>query len=269
MYKGKIFTSKEQLEKDYKEFKSSNKIAEKYNVNQKTVLNLMKHFDIKTIGSQGARKHNFNHDYFENIDTEEKAYWLGFIMADGCVYKGSDKYSLRLQINLKGDDKEHLEKFQKAIGSNYKIQLKDCKGSSVAILKINSTKMCNDLINLGVIQRKSIVCEYPNINEKYNKHFIRGYFDGDGCITSTDRNTRLSWKFSIVGGEGMLNSIKDKLPEDISIYDRKNQNVVYLETGSHERINNVMDWLYENSKTYLDRKYSKYKEFKSYYSCPL
>ena len=140
------YKQKDVLMELYNEHKNIRKIAEILEVNHKTISIWMKKHGIKTIGSQGARKNNLNHDFFESIDSEEKAYWLGFIMADGCVYKGSDGSSLRLQINLKGSDVEHLQKFQNAIGSSYKIQTKMIKTSNVCILKVNSTKMCQDLI---------------------------------------------------------------------------------------------------------------------------
>jgi hypothetical protein len=65
------------------------------------------------------KKYNFNENYFEKIDTEEKAYWLGFITADGSINLGYGKQKFyQLHINLKGGDYSHLEKFQKAIERN-------------------------------------------------------------------------------------------------------------------------------------------------------
>ena len=176
------YKDKETLEELYSQHKSTYKVAEVFGVNHKTIAAWMKKHKIQTVGSQGARKNNLNHDYFQNIDTEEKAYWLGFIMADGCVYKGSDASSYRLQINLKGSDKEHLDKLQKSINSSYKIQEKKVKNSDVCLLKVNSTKMCQDLMALNVTPRKSMLCQMPSLEEHLEKHFIRGYFDGDGCL---------------------------------------------------------------------------------------
>lgn len=264
MYKGKIFTDKEQLKKDYEELSSCNKIALKYGVNPKTVYALMNHYGLKRNDkSQNARKHKYDENFFETIDTEEKAYWLGFIMADGCVYNGSDANSLRLQINLKGSDKDHLEKFQKSIKSNYKIQLKDVNGSPVSLLKVNSTKMCKDLMKLNVVQRKSIICEYPKINKKFDRHFIRGYFDGDGCLSIYNRGERICYSFSIVGGEKMLKTIQEKIPYTVRFYKSNKHNVDTIETGAKEDVVKILDWLYKNATIYLGRKYSKYKELKA------
>ena len=213
--------------------------------------------------SQNARKHRYNEDYFKLIDSCEKAYWLGFIMADGCVYQGSDGKSFRLQINLKADDLEHLEKFQRAIGSDYKIQVKDYKKSRVAILKINSTKMCKDLIEHGVTPRKSLVCQFPKaITHRFYNAFIRGYFDGDGCITCKNEK---KWTFGIVGGEDMLLEIQKRLPVETHIYKIKHSEAVSLEVSKHESIHGLFQWLYHAQHDYLERKYLKFIEFETLY----
>lgn len=260
----KLYQDKEKLTELYNEMKSGNKIASYLNVDPKTIYVWLKKHSIDTseTGSQGARKNHLNHDYFQDIDTEGKAYWLGFIMADGCVYKGTNN-TLRLQINLKASDVGHLDKFQQAIGSSYKIQIKKVTvNSEAALLKINSTKMCKDLQNLGVVPRKSLICEMPNIPNQLMKHFIRGYFDGDGCITTPkNKNT----KVTIVGGEKMMKSIKDFLEKEnifISLHSPyKGKKTFNLETQSKENVTEFLRFLYDDASIYLDRKYFLYKNF--------
>lgn len=260
----KLYQDKEKLTELYNEMKSGNKIASYLNVDPKTIYIWLKKHSIDTsqTGSQGARKNHLNHDYFQDIDTEEKAYWLGFIMADGCVYKGSNN-TLRLQINLKSSDVGHLDKFQQAIRSSYKIQIKKITvNSEAALLKINSTKMCKDLQDLGVVLRKSLICEMPNIPNQLMKHFIRGYFDGDGCITTPkNKNT----KVTIVGGEKMMKSIKDFLEKEnilISFHNPyKGKKTFTLETQSKKNVTEFLRFLYDDASIYLDRKYFLYKNF--------
>ena len=207
---------KEILENYINKELSYKEIAKIFNVNEKTIkINAKKYGLTSKIGSQGARKHKFNERYFENIDSEEKAYWLGFIAADGCVYK--NKQSYRLQINLKGSDIDHLKKFQKAICSDYKITEKKVgkAQSNTCQLKINSTKMCNDLIKNNIIERKSIIFEPPILNKNLMSHFIRGYFDGDGWITSYKRKDSNGYRneVGIIGGKKALNYFIDFLPK--------------------------------------------------------
>lgn len=251
----KKYQNKEELEKIYIQEGSILKVAKKMNANEKTISVWMKKFGIKNKGSLGAKKHFFDEKYFFNINTEEKAYWFGFIMADGCIY--SNKKSKRLQINLAYKDKEHLLKFQKSIKSNYKIQDKKIKNSKASLLKINSTQMCIDLINNGILERKSLINEYPkNLSDKYFKDFLRGYFDGDGCFS---RNYESSLK--ILGTQKFLKEIQKKIKVKSSLY--KNKNIYSLEITNKKDKELFLDYIYSNSRIYLDRKYNRYVHFKS------
>lgn len=260
------YKDKDILTSLYAEHKSAKKVAEILNVNHKTVAVWMKKYQLETVGSQGARKNHLNHNFFEEIDSEEKAYWLGFIMADGCVYRGSDANSLRLQINLKGSDVDHLQKFQHAINSSYKIQEKLVKTAPACILKVNSTKMCQDLIRLNVVPRKSLVAVMPEIPANLEKHYIRGYFDGDGCLDLIRGRLRAR----ISGTKEMLTAIQMIL-DDIgifsSLYDPgKNKNISTLEITRIKDGWRFAEWIYEGSNYYLSRK----KElFESLGGCPL
>lgn len=248
------------LEKLYKEEGSILKVANKLNVNEKTISIWMKKFNIKNKGTSGAKKHFFDENTFEKIDTEEKAYWLGFIMADGCIY--SDKKSKRLQINLSSKDINHLNKFQYFLKSDYPIQIKKIKNSKASLLKINSTKMCNDLINNGILERKSLINKYPKniIPDKYFLSFLRGYFDGDGCFSINEKSS-----LKILGTKDFLSNIqkilKEKFQINSSLY--KNKNIYSLEILRKKDKKIFLNLIYQNSNIYLDRKYDLYVHFKS------
>lgn len=256
--------SKEILESQLDKGKTIKEVAESLGVSCSTVSRYKQTYGLKTkIGTQGARTHRFNEDYFKVIDSEEKAYWLGFIAADGCVYKNSNAW--RLQINLKRADKHHLDKFQRAIGSDYKIAEKLVNTSEVCQLKINSKTMCDDLIALGIIQRKSLVIEMPTIHRSMVRHFIRGYFDGDGNIKNfVDKNNRLRYNFNIVGGLSMLNSINKQMPCTLEMYKINRTNDIYsLETTSKEKLVLIYDFLYKDSNVFLERKRETYSNLMS------
>lgn len=247
--------SKSDVEELYNNYKSVNKIANLYGVSKQTICRLMDHYEIKRNNNIGSKTHFFNENYFENIDSEEKAYWLGFIMADGCVYEGTEN-TFRLQINLKYDDVSHLNKFQKAIGSDYSIQRKEIGNSVAAILKINSTKMCNDLIKHGVVPKKSLICEFPNINENLYRHFIRGVFDGDGSVTAT-LGEKFSKNVEIVGSVSLITSIANIL--NLKYYKSNGRDhVLTVKASSNESIIYLYNYFYENSTVYLQRKKKVY-----------
>ena len=258
---------KEILENYINKELSYKEIAKIFNVNEKTIkINAKKYGLTSKIGSQGARKHKFNERYFENIDSEEKAYWLGFIAADGCVYK--NKQSYRLQINLKGSDIDHLKKFQKAISSDYKITEKKVgkAQSNTCQLKINSTKMCNDLIKNNIIERKSIIFEPPILNKNLMNHFIRGYFDGDGWITSYKRKDSNGYRneVGIIGGKKALNYFIDFLPKGFSKYEKyKDDKIIQISGSSIKTISETYNYLYENATIFLDRKKNVFENIMS------
>lgn len=257
--------SKEEMIKLYNETQSTYAMAKKYEVSVQTVIRAMEIYGIERNANKGNRKHSFNDDYFEVIDTEEKAYWLGFIMADGCVYKGTGK-TYRLQINLKYDDIAHLNKFQKAIGSDYQVAVKEVGGARVAQLKINSTKLCNDLIALGVTERKSLVCQMPKLPQELIRHFIRGYFDGDGCI-SLSVNDRLRKSVSILGGEPMLYSINEHL--GLTFRQVKGKNVYEIYSQDSDKMIEVYHYLFDDSVIYLSRKKRSYEIVEYILNSPL
>lgn len=113
-------------------------------------------------GLQVNRKQTINHNYFEEINTAEKAYWLGFIMADGTI-SSNGKYYSRLEINLKKNDDEFelLQQFNKALQSSYEIKeilvknkKRNCE-SWIFNLRINSKKMVSDLMKHGIVPKKN------------------------------------------------------------------------------------------------------------------
>ncbi len=226
---------------------------------------------------KGIRKHFFNEDYFENIDTEEKAYWLGFIAADGSVVKSSEYNSYRLYINLSHVDKNHLEKFRNAIGANdivlqeYTSTIGFCNpnGTTTSRIVLNSLKLCEDLAKYHIHQRKSYDIEMPNIDNDLIPHYLRGLFDGDGSYyyRYDAKNNRYRYVFEVVGAsEVFLKQIQEYLLSvniKTNIYYRKETNSIRLMSGSKQEILKLINLLYSDANIYLDRKYKKINEIKS------
>jgi hypothetical protein len=139
--------------------------------------------------SEKYKKHqvySLNENYFKIIDTDAKAYFLGFIAADGCIYKRNNHQAM-LSFSLKDIDVEVLENLKKELNTTKPICItKQTEVTTMATLQITSDILCSDLINLGLGVRKtfdmSIKEIMNNIPIKFWNSFILGYFDGDGSI---------------------------------------------------------------------------------------
>ena len=226
-------------------------------------------------------KYYYNKDYFEQIDSADKAYWLGFLYADGCIcsyYKGDRLKSMTLEITLCIDDKHHLEKFLNAIESNIEIKErvnkfngKEYKSCRVTVC---CTKMCYDLIKLGCTPRKTFDITFPTqdiVPKEFISYWLEGFFDGDGCICVTEMNSKPHIEVTITGIESMLKSIDSFLVENEIITKtsklhkdkRSNSCSIYFYGNNAKRF---LDYIYCGSNIFLDRKYDKYMDFYSDYS---
>lgn len=202
-------------------------------------------------------KYSYNESFFENIDNEEKAYWLGFLYADGCINVTCKNKSLELTVCE--EDVGHLYKLRQALQGNMPIKSKvvKLKGKEYLAFRITvcSTKLCDDLIKWGCIPNKSLILQFPvNLPHNLYKHFIRGYVDGDGCISTKCR-------ISICGTHDLLNSLQDHLISELSVTrvkilsDKRRKHYQYERVGKNSL--KILEYLYRDAKVYLDRKYNK------------
>lgn len=253
--------------KEYCENKKSLKdISDKIHRSKSTISNILKENNI-TIRStkETSRKYTHNFDFFEEINTEEKAYWLGFIYADGFIETkrqyGEQKFGITLAIK----DKDHLEKFKASINATnpileYKGSGYNKEGFFCKIL-LTSQKTVDDLKKYGVVENKTLSLKFPqNLRQDLIMHFIRGYFDGDGHITIA--NTQFHFGFS--GTENMLMNIKNNFNSQADIL--KDKNIYSFKIGGTIKALKELNKIYENANIYLERKYNAYKIIYKKYS---
>lgn len=201
-----------------------------------------------------TRKQSINSSIFHTIDTEEKAYWLGFMYADGCVY-GDSYISLELAIK----DKEHLVKFNSFLGKCKPIREDNTRVRCV----FKDTQIYQDLNNLGIVPRKSLVLKYPSYSQvpkHLMRHFMRGYVDGDGSIYITHNNINIS----VLGTKEFLYSFIEEtgLPKRKLYESKKGRNVncfFFQYSGANAKL--LIDYLYKDATIFLERKYNKYIEY--------
>ena len=213
--------------------------------------------------------HHCNYDYFETIDTEDKAYWLGFIYADGNINKAKST----LRINLQGRDNLHLAKLNKSIQGNFNVRLFDEKHGDklypMCQILIYSTKMANDLINKGVFPNKTDKITFPSLPSNLVRHFIRGYFDGDGSVCERKHKKRqsdLACSFSCGSFEFLETLRKILFQNNIKSYIVKDQRgeKYSLSLAGLQNPDAFLKYIYNDATTYLDRKYVKKENLYEY-----
>ena len=231
-------------------------LGKEFNCSYPTIRNLLNKHKIKSRGNkQGYPRDEF---YFNKIDTEEKAYWLGFLYADGCVH--SNNYEISVNIT----DKEHIEKFKAAIKAfNHNItEIQDKRFPNAKTLyqfSIKDKQLHQDLIKWGCIPQKSLLInKIPNIPRDYVSHFLRGYFDGDGSLHYL-RGTN-NYRISFVGTKDFLNDIQKELQTNVSLQSNIAGKAYVLQIAGRRQIERILNYLYNNSKenNRLNRKYQKY-----------
>ena len=231
-------------------------LGKEFNCSYPTIRNLLNKHKIKSRGNkQGYPRDEF---YFNKIDTEEKAYWLGFLYADGCVH--SNNYEISVNIT----DREHIEKFKTAIKAfNHNItEIQDKRFQNAKTLyqfSIKDKQLHQDLIKWGCIPQKSLLInKIPNIPRDYVSHFLRGYFDGDGSLHYL-RGTN-NYRISFIGTKDFLNDIQKELQTNVSLQSNIAGKAYVLQIAGRRQIERILNYLYNNSKenNRLNRKYQKY-----------
>jgi hypothetical protein len=216
-------------------------IAEKNGVSNKTIYN--------RLNSWGINRHKvqFNEAFFKTIQDESQGYWLGFLMSDGCV---SRTHGDKIVLALANKDRNQLEKWHAAIRSNARIHKRGC---GACVSQHLSTRMCNDLESLGCVPRKSLVLQFPRLPKHLVRHFIRGYFDGDGSVSVTKRN---QLKVTFLGTYKFLRRLSQILQIKNKL--RKIGSIHRFEVHGNKKAGRVLAWMYEDATVWLERKREVY-----------
>lgn len=231
-------------------------IGKSLNVSDECIFSILKKYNIKR---RITRKYSYDINFFDEINNEEKAYWLGNLYGDGNVYKTT------LELKLNGIDLGHIEKFKKAIKAEHPIEY--VRSNNSYRIRITDKDLPSKLKLVGIFPKKAWYIKYPNLPKELDRHFVRGFFDADGWIINytrkdgrIDRQTCFSsnsWIF--------LHSIWNKIIENTlikrgSLIRRKNQGC-QLTFGGNKSAFRVASWMYENATIWLDRKKAIYQQW--------
>lgn len=188
--------------------------------------------------------------------TEHSCYWGGFIAADGCITSDT------LKICLNYDDTLHIEKFKSYVASTHKITSNTDKYYRSEIGFKNLTINKDLLNNFNITNNKSLTYVMPDIDNDMFRHFLRGYFDGDGsiCESFSNKNSITATLYAtITGSHGFINAIEVKLLDILGIKGTvQNKGRVSTLKYTTNKAKILLNYLYKDSTIYLDRKYSKY-----------
>ena len=242
----------------YDEGVSPKDLSIMYNIDKSTVFEYLKVAGIKPKGNK-QKVHKCNVNIFNKVDTEDKAYWLGFIAADGNISKNE------LKIMLAYKDKNHLHKFCKFIGLNSPIKEVNNSGYPSVYVNIGSIDMSKDLFNYDVTPNKSLTLKIPkNLQINLFQHYIRGYFDGDGSAYTSGKYATPC--ISFVGNRHFIECLCLLINEFCGITPSNykhsiSDNAWYATIKGEFRVKIFIDWLYKDANIYMDRKKEKIDSF--------
>lgn len=224
--------------------------------------------------TMGKRKFKLNELFFDKIDTEEKAYFLGFLYADGCNLVHRNRITLKLhekdyEILKRLNDLIYEENTIKTVINDTKKINHFIKGKPVRFtgnsifLIINSKYLSKRLNEIGMTPKKSLTLTFPfQLDKSLYSHFIRGYFDGDGSLMKM-KNKGVGFRIKIASSENFCKSLKQIIEKELGIKINgsfvPNRMSTVTTTGIYAT-KLLSDWLYKDSTIYMKRKRDLYEE---------
>lgn len=252
--------NRDEIIQDYENGVNIKDIAEKQNVCSETISKYLKKLNIPIKSrADSGQKYNINKDFFYDIHSKEFSYYFGWMMADGCVTNST------IAITLQERDKYILDYFNSLFGGNRPLGFRK-KGNdnqqNAWSLRIGHKNIVEHLISLGLLRRKSLILTFPTwiLKENY-QYFIRGYFEGDGCVIISKYNKVTT---SFIGTLEFLTFLQTFFETNLNIVSNKiikasksNSNTFSLRFN-HINSKQLYEFLYEDLNVqYLTRKYDK------------
>lgn len=235
------------------------------------IINILNEYNIKRYSKTRIFSPQLNERYFQFIDSEAKAYYLGLLITDGNIFIDTSPAHRQASISITQNeaDKWMLERFLQEVQSNTSVGY-DGRGACQAAIK--SDLMAKDLKQYGVIPNKTLLAYLPKIDDMYMSHLIRGILDGDGNITSTYTSLgKHKHAISFCGSHKLMCDIKEYICSNIgcsnvSVYDYNDRHLSEVKWQSINDMYCIGEWIYNDANIYFVRKHSAYLDFKSKYN---
>jgi hypothetical protein len=253
---------------------TKNQVASKYGISRTLVNRIYKKNNVE-VPIEVKRKNYLQIDteYFKEIDSHEKAYWLGYLAGDASIKENDSK------VVLSSKDLEVVEKFKTVVKSDHKIGYRSyydkrpnkLKTYTINVISITNKEFVSHIVKQGVNSSKSYDYIFPNIKKEYYYSFIAGLIDSDGSVThATSKHSTKSLRLHISSSKECLFFIQKLFYDDLKVSLTKIQKVksksmnVYDLSLTRTSALEVLNKVYENvSNICLTRKYKLYKEWKN------
>lgn len=252
----------------------THRLALEYGLSKSSIIQKIKRTGLKAKPKHFGNKYNFNTHFLDEIDSEEKAYFVGFLYADGNNYEKTKTVKLEIQER----DRAILERFLKILDSNHPIKTNSKLTPKTKILKnycvfgLTNKHFSDRCSELGIVPRKSAILKFPldsQIPKEFKPAFLRGYFDGDGSLSfRLDKDYKycsaglISSKEFCASTKEFVESIAGKTCGYL-IKNKRSKGMGNYTVGGIDQIENFLNLIYKGSTIHLDRKYQKYISFLS------
>lgn len=208
-------------------------------------------------------------NYFEKIDSEEKAYFLGLMYTDGNIRINKSSKQIRLQLQLR--DEEIIKKFKEELNSDSNLIYDKRIGKECVGIEITNKKLFDDLYSLGVIPNKTYLSQsLPKVPDKFLIPFLRGLFDGDGSLSYKENynevhvgfinyNYKITEEFQLIIDKLINKKEHNKIINNLNDFGSSYR----CQWRGRRQVLKILSLLYDNSNIYLKRKFDKYQRLLS------
>ena len=250
-------------------------VCNKFNLSEPTVLKILKEKNISVYKKAKLYNPDLVEDFFHNINTEEKAYFLGLLIADGNVFIDENNPEANRQASisctLDEEDVYLLEKFKECVKTNTKIS---SDGRGCFQIAVRSNIMAEDLKQYGIVQRKSFSTYFPKtISDLYIPHLIRGILDGDGSVQFREnkRGGGYLHNISFCGSHQLMEDLSNIIFDSLNlftrprVYDYKDRYLSEIKIQRADDIRGFGNWIDSGANIYMIRKKEKFDMFLNFY----
>lgn len=255
------------ISKKYTDGMTSTELAEEYGVSDKTIVKVLRMNGVE-IRKAARRSKVKNHDYFDDIDSAVKAYFLGWMISDGSVVESNTRPDRAkvISLEIQSADIDILKLFAKELDADSDI-VKSFDKRGHSYIRFTSAHMAESLAAYGIVPRKTWHSYLPNIKEEYIPHLIRGYFDGNGTVTANKTTAGDTYiRFAFYGSEIICEQINQKLHEQINtpLHKVSKGTCFHVWFGGNKQAVNFYNYIYKDcGEFYLKRKRAKFIELLS------